>query len=38
MHEYEWRPTLDGVEIVPASLGDEAGAIGAAWHAMERTA
>jgi glucokinase len=38
MHEYEWRPTLDRVEIVPASLGDEAGAIGAAWHAMERTA
>ena len=38
MNEYEWRPTLDRVEIVPASLGDEAGAIGAAWHAMERTA
>lgn len=38
MNEYEWRPTPDRVEIVPASLGDEAGAIGAARHAMERTA
>lgn len=38
MNEYEWRPDGDRVEIVPAALGDEAGAIGAAWHAMERTA
>lgn len=38
MNEYEWRPTGGRVEIVPAVLGDEAGAIGAAWYAMERTA
>ena len=38
MNEYEWRPSGAGVEIVAAALGDEAGAIGAAWHAMERTA
>ena len=36
MDEYEWRPNDRGVEIVPAELGDEAGAIGSAKHAMER--
>lgn len=38
MDEYEWRPDGTGVEIVTAELGDEAGAIGAARHAMEQTA
>lgn len=38
MDEYEWRPDGNGVEIVPAALGDEAGAIGAARHAMEHPA
>jgi predicted NBD/HSP70 family sugar kinase/uncharacterized phosphosugar-binding protein len=30
----EWRPTESRVRLVPARLGDEAGAIGAARHAM----
>lgn len=38
MDEYEWRPDGLGVEIVTAALGDDAGAIGAARHAMEHTA
>ncbi|MBA2355324.1 MAG: ROK family protein [Luteitalea sp.] len=38
MDEYEWRPHDTGVEIVVAELGDEAGAIGAARHAMEQSA
>ncbi len=37
MEQYEWRPTGEGVEIVLATLGDEAGAIGAARHALEHT-
>lgn len=36
LDEYEWRPSGVGVEIVIAALGDEAGAIGAARHAMEQ--
>jgi len=35
MDVYEWRPNSIGVEIVPAQLDDEAGAIGSAKHAME---
>ncbi|MEP6914640.1 MAG: ROK family protein [Acidobacteriota bacterium] len=35
MNACEWRPTGVPVEIVSAELGDEAGAIGAAKHAME---
>ena len=35
MDEYEWRPYDQAVEIVHAELGDEAGAIGSAKHAME---
>lgn len=35
MDVYEWRPVDTPVEIVPAALGDEAGAIGSAKHAME---
>jgi glucokinase len=35
MDLYEWRPNNRGVEIVPAQLDDEAGAIGSAKHAME---
>ncbi|BCS31000.1 sugar kinase [Luteitalea sp. TBR-22] len=38
MDEYEWRPLGEGVEIVLAELGEEAGAIGAAAHARESTA
>ena len=35
MDLYEWRPNNRGVEIVPAQLDDEAGAIGSAKFAME---
>jgi glucokinase len=34
LEELEWRPTARPVEIVPALLGQEAGAIGAARNAM----
>jgi glucokinase len=34
LEELEWRPTGQLVEIVPAQLGHEAGAIGAARNAM----
>lgn len=36
MHEVEWRPGGHGVKIVPAQLGDWAGAFGAARFAMQR--
>lgn len=35
MHEFEWRPDGEPVEIVTAQLGDEAGAIGAAKLALD---
>lgn len=34
MEQVEWRPQGKGVRIIPAALGDMAGAIGAAYHAM----
>ena len=34
LDEAEWRPLREAVPIVPAELGDYAGAIGAARHAM----
>jgi glucokinase len=34
LEQLEWRPTGQSVEIVPAQLGHEAGAIGAARNAM----
>jgi len=36
MIDIEWRPYGEAVPIVPAELGDHAGAIGAARHAMVR--
>lgn len=33
LDEIEWRPHGDGVPVVPAELGEWAGAIGAAFHA-----
>lgn len=36
--EFEWRPNEHRVRIVTARLGHEAGAFGAAYHAMDRTA
>jgi glucokinase len=37
MDEFEWRPCGTGVEIIIATLGEEAGAIGAAAHAREQS-
>lgn len=34
LSKYEWRPMSDPVRIVPAQLGDMAGAVGAAWNAI----
>jgi glucokinase len=34
MNEFEWRPTETAVKIVPAQLGEFAGAIGAARNAL----
>ncbi len=33
LDEFEWRPHDQRVKIVPAQLGDDAGAVGAAWGA-----
>jgi glucokinase len=35
LERLEWRPYGRGVRVVPAALGDAAGALGAARHAME---
>jgi len=35
MDQYEWRPHAQRVQIVPAALGEFAGAIGAAWNALK---
>ena len=37
VEKFEWRPLSDGVKIVPAALGEFAGAIGAAWNAMNES-
>jgi glucokinase len=34
LEDYEWRPHGQRARIVPAELGEFAGAIGAAWNAM----
>ncbi len=34
LDEFEWRPTGQGVRIVFAKLGDESGALGAAWNGL----
>lgn len=36
IREMEWRTGTDGVRIVPAQLGEYAGAFGAAWNATAR--
>jgi glucokinase len=36
LQEREWRPTGSTVQIVPAALGEWAGAYGAARHALDR--
>ena len=34
LEKFEWRPMNDSVPVMSASLGDKAGAIGAAYHAI----
>jgi len=34
---YEWRPMGSAVRVLPATLGDLAGAFGAAHHSMRQT-
>jgi len=34
LDRFEWRPLGHKVQVVPAALGDKAGAIGAAYHAI----
>ncbi|MCC6822007.1 MAG: ROK family protein [Verrucomicrobia subdivision 3 bacterium] len=34
LNDFEWRPGGRKVRVVPAKLGDRAGAFGAAWHAI----
>jgi glucokinase len=38
LDRYEWRPHGRRAAVVPAVLGEHAGALGAAWNAMERCA
>jgi glucokinase len=35
LNDFEWRPNGRRVRVVPAAMGDRAGAIGAARHAMQ---
>jgi glucokinase len=37
LEKFEWRPMGHRVPIISASLGDKAGAIGAAYHAILQT-
>jgi len=34
LNRFEWRPMGHRVQVIPAALGEKAGAIGAAYHAM----
>ena len=34
LNDFEWRPGGKQARVVPAKLGDRAGAFGAAWHAI----
>ncbi|MCZ6796103.1 MAG: ROK family protein [Planctomycetota bacterium] len=36
LERVEWRPTGEGVRVVPAALGEYGGALGAARHAMQQ--
>jgi glucokinase len=38
LDRFEWRPLGHQVEVVPAALGEKAGAIGAAYHAIREAA
>jgi glucokinase len=34
LDRFEWRPLGHQVQVLPAALGEKAGAIGAAYHAL----
>ena len=34
LDRFEWRPMGHQVQVIPAALGEKAGAIGAVYHAM----
>jgi hypothetical protein len=36
LDQIEWRPLGIGVKVLPAKLGEFAGAYGAAWAGMDR--
>ena len=38
LERFEWRPMGHQVQVIPAALGEKAGAIGAAYHAILETA
>jgi len=38
LDRFEWRPMGHQVQVTPAALGEKAGAIGAAYHAILETA
>lgn len=38
LERFEWRPMGHQVQVLPAALGEKAGAIGAAYHAILETA
>lgn len=38
LDRFEWRPMGHQVQVIPASLGEKAGAIGAAYHAIMEAA
>ena len=38
LDRFEWRPMGHQVQVIPAALGEKAGAIGAAYHAILETA
>lgn len=37
LDRFEWRPLGHTVQVIPAALGEKAGAIGAAYHAIRET-
>ena len=37
LDRFEWRPMGHQVQVIPAALGEKAGAIGAAYHAIQET-
>ena len=38
LDQFEWRPLGHTVQVIPTSLGERAGAIGAVYHAIREAA